>query len=101
MLSKLAVSDLHDGANRAMMSMTVEHKMMTLLQVIILKDPTFDVRSSSFYCRIANMDPQMISKTREEYVFQSSYSKFTNNTIDNIIQIIYEIHTAFKYNKSL
>ena len=23
------------------MSMTVEHKMMTLLQVIILKDPTF------------------------------------------------------------
>ena len=62
MLSKLAVSDLHDGANRAMMSMTVEHKMMTLLQVIILKDPKFDVRSSSFYYRIANMDPQMISK---------------------------------------
>ena len=62
MLSKLAVSDLHDGANRAMMSMTVEHKMMTLLQVIISKDPTFDVLSSSVYYKIANMNPQMISK---------------------------------------
>ena len=56
MLSKLAVSDLHDGANRAMMSMTVEHKMMTLLQVIILKDQKCDVRSSSLYYRITIMD---------------------------------------------
>ena len=56
MLSKLAVSDLHDGANRAMMSMTAEHKMMTLLQVIILKDQKFDVRSSSLYYRITIMD---------------------------------------------
>ena len=62
MLSKLAVSDLHDGANRAMMSMTVEHKMMTLLQVIILKDPTFGVRCSSLHYRITNMDLLMISK---------------------------------------
>ena len=99
MLSKLAVSDLHDGANRATMSMTVEHKMMTLLQVIILKDPTFDVRSSSFYYRIAIMDRQMISKCFE--LFQGSYSKFTNDNTDDIIQTIYEIDTAFKYNKSL
>ena len=44
------------------MSMTVEHKMMTLLQVIILKDPTFGIRSSSLHYRITNMDLQIISK---------------------------------------
>ena len=44
------------------MSMTVEHKMMTLLQVIISKDPTLDVLSSSIYYKITNMNPQMISK---------------------------------------
>ena len=44
------------------MSMTVEHKMMTLLQVIILKDPTFGVRNSSLHYMITNMDLQIISK---------------------------------------
>ena len=44
------------------MSMTVEHKMMTLLQVIILKYPTFGIRSSSLDYRITNRDLLMISK---------------------------------------
>ena len=52
------------------MSMTVEHKMMTLLQVIILKDPKVGIRSSSLHYRITNMDLQIISKvTRKEYLY--------------------------------